>query len=250
MSFKSVYSYSKFCHKTKHNNRYIYDDELKSFLDTLLITSKKREYKLNKGGILWRAQIGNDYRNIKQDFEEIEVPYPHPPKRMKPLEFSAIEGRANPKGIPYLYLSNDKETAMSEVRPWLGSYISVGQFKINKDLLIIQCLSENNKKGMVYLEEPDDNEREIKVWSDIDQAFSEPVNICDQISDYVPTQIIAELFKFNGYDGLIYRSSLSKGFNFVLFDIKVADLLNCLLYGVENIELKFKDENAHYFLKK
>ena len=45
---------------------------------------------------------------------------------MKPLERIALEGRTNPKGIPYLYLSSKKETAMSEVRPWIGGYISLG----------------------------------------------------------------------------------------------------------------------------
>lgn len=40
---------------------------------------------------------------------------------MKPLSNSASEGRANPKGIPYLYVATDKETAMSEVRPSLGA---------------------------------------------------------------------------------------------------------------------------------
>lgn len=53
---------------------------------------------------------------------------------MKPLRDKASEGRANPKGIPYLYLATTKEAPMSEVRPWIGSDISVGQFKLISQL--------------------------------------------------------------------------------------------------------------------
>ena len=48
---------------------------------------------------------------------------------MKPLGGRATDGRANPRGIPCLYLATTKETAMSEVRPWIGSYVSAGQFE-------------------------------------------------------------------------------------------------------------------------
>lgn len=37
-------------------------------------------------------------------------------------------GRLNPTGIPYLYLSSDKETAIAEVRPWMGANVTVASF--------------------------------------------------------------------------------------------------------------------------
>ena len=85
----------------------------------------------------------------KQDDVEYEIPSPHSKDRMRPISHSATEGRANQagrqalddaKGIPYLYLSTDKETAMAEVRPSVGNYISVGQFgKTLKPLSLIDC---------------------------------------------------------------------------------------------------------------
>lgn len=250
MSFKSWNSYWAFSRATRHGNRYIHDKEVTSFLDAVLATSEERERAVKKGSIFWRAQLGNDWRPIFQDDEEIgEEPCPYQRKQMKPIPYSATEGRANPKGIPYLYLATDKETAMSEVRPWLSSSISVGQFKTNKELRLIDCSVHHKKEVVFYFEEPSDEERELSVWSHIDNAFSEPVNPSDQISDYVPTQIIAELFKSEGFDGIAYKSSLSTGFNVVLFDLGVADLINCFLYEAESIEFKFKETANPYLVR-
>lgn len=168
---------------------------------------------------------------------------------MKPLKAEAKEGRANPKGIPYLYTSNRKEIAIAEVRPWLGALLSVGQFKITRDLLIINC-SMNENKHIFYLEEPDPQEREKAVWSDIDRAFSRPVSMNDSSADYVPTQILAELFKAEGFDGIAYRSAFGEGFNIAIFDIDVAELINCFLFEVKDIKLNFKEAASPYFVKK
>lgn len=54
-----------------------------------------------------------------------EIPCAYSPDRMTPRRNIASEGRANPKGLPCLYLATDKETAMSEVRPWINSTISI-----------------------------------------------------------------------------------------------------------------------------
>lgn len=133
MEFKSYQSFHRFEYKTKRENRYIHDAEVRTFLEAILVTSKSRERSFAKDKFLWRAQLGNDWSPIIQNGEEVaEEPAPFSAERMKPLLYKATEGKANPKGIPCLYLATDKETAMSEVRPWIGSYISVGQFKVMK----------------------------------------------------------------------------------------------------------------------
>ena len=123
-----------------------------------------------------------------------------PMERMKPLKDRAVEGRANPKGIPYLYLATNRETALAEVRPWIGSLISVGAFEILRELRIVNCSSDDH--NIIYREEPPPEEREKAVWVSIDRAFSRPVDPSDDVAAYVPTQILAELFKAEGYDGI------------------------------------------------
>lgn len=249
--FKSWHSFNDFERSTKRNCRYIYDKTIQEFLEIVLDTSKKRKRQIKKGSILWRSQLGNDLKPVFHDNEHVlDDPYPLKPERMKPIPNMANEGRANPKGIPYLYLATDKETAMAESRPWLGSHISVGQFKINQDIAVVDCSLLHNKNNYFFMEEPSAEEKEKAVWSYIDSAFSEPVTGSDNTADYVPTQILAELFKSNGFDGLVYKSNLEKGHNIVLFNIERADMVNCYLFKTEKIKFSFTESFEQYHLRK
>ena len=111
--------------------RYVYRSDTKDFLNTVRATSRSRTEKITKGSVLWRAQLGHCWRQHYQDGEYIDdVPSPFPSERMKPLADRAAEGRANPKGIPCLYLAIHKDTALAEVRPWIG-FLRIGrQFEI------------------------------------------------------------------------------------------------------------------------
>jgi len=255
MAFESWSSYRMFEKKALHGQRYFHDRETENFLSEVLRTCVSRKQVIEKGKIFWRAQLGHDWRSIIYEDEEVgEEPCPHSQERMTPRRYFASEGRANPKGIPYLYLATDKETAMSELRPWKGSEVSVGQFKLNRDLTIINC-SLWHDKPVFYIpwpnfKEPDDEKREHAVWSHIDNSFSRPVTPSDDRADYVPTQIISEYFKSNGYDGVAYKSLLGNGLNIALFDIESADLVNCSLFEAEEISIKFKEIANPYFLAK
>ena len=88
---------------------------------------------------LQRAQLGHDWREEENDEEPDEVQAAHSPARMKPLAEKASDGRANSKGIACLYLATKQETAVLEVRPLIGSYISIAQFKVLKDLCLVDC---------------------------------------------------------------------------------------------------------------
>ena len=248
--FKSWSSYDEFVKKTINTCRYIFDQSVQEFLDTVLATSKSRYRRVPQGTIFWRSQLVNDWRPIqgKEHLHLGDEPCPLPPKRMKPLPHEAKEGRANPKGIPCLYVATDKNTAMTEVRPWLGSRISVGQLEIKKDITLVNC-SVQHEEFFCYPKEPPAEKKEEAVWTNIGWAFSMPVTPNDSVADYIPTQIIAELFKNNGLDGIEYKSDLGKGHNIVLFDINIADIVNRFLYGTDKIDFSFKEVASPCFIK-
>jgi hypothetical protein len=256
VSFKSWRSYWEFSRKTRHDFRYIRDDEVDDFLNEVLRTSESRKRRLEEGSILWRSQIGGSTRPIDYDDEEAgDQPCPHPRERMLPFEYMASEGRVNPKGIPYLYLATDRNTAMGEARPWMGSQISVAQFRILRNLTVIDCSLNHLKNPFFFdlnkvLYEPSEREREESVWAHIDNAFSEPVVPNENESHYVPTQIIAELFKRNGFDGVVYKSMLGDGYNISLFDVNAAELINCQLCEAKKVEFEFEEVAAPYSIKK
>ena len=248
--FKSWQSFYHFEQAVRSGNRFFYNPNIKEFLQTVLETSKSRIEKIKEGSILWRSQLGHDWEPYYEGNKHIDdFPGPLGPKRMKPLKKSAAEGRANPKGIPYLYLSTDMNTAMAEVRPWVGSYISIGQFKLLKDVTVVNCTSDD-RGAMFYFEEPPPEKKEIAVWKAIDRAFSRPVTPNESTADYVPTQILAEFFKTNGFDGIAYRSSLGKGHNITLFDLDVADLINYTLFEAKKVSFDFTQTSNTYFISK
>lgn len=254
MSFKSWRSYYDFREAVYRKQRYILDDGSIAFLNSIIETCGDREKRVEAGSALWRAQDGHSWRPYYQEDpdsgEEIHVddfPSPYSNERMKPLPDSALEGRANPKGIPCLYVATDKETAMSEVRPWLGAIITIGQFEIKRDLNILDFSLEHgsaNNFGL-YFREPTIEEKIKAVWRDIDNAFSEPTQASDSNSDYAPTQIISEYIKSKGYDGIAYKSALADGHNLALFNLDVAEIINCTVYKTSTIKFEFEHAEEH-----
>lgn len=246
MSFKSNNSYSIFSLAVNRKQRYILDEDSTNFLNSIIETCKERENILKANTIVWRAQIGcklEPYYQTDPDsgenihIDDFELPFP--PRRMKPLPYSASEGRANPKGIPCLYMASDKETAMSEVRPWLGSVISLSKLKLKKDLKILNLSVEYGNYNIRFMNVTD--EEIIKsVWCDIDNAFSIPTKVSDLTSDYAPTQIISEFIKSKGYDGIAYKSSLADGHNLAIFDLESANVVSSSVFKTSKVKFNFE----------
>ena len=258
--FASWRSFRAFERRVVRERRHIWGTKIQAFLDTVLATLRGRDMEILVGSILWRAQIGIDLVPLTDDdgSQYGEEPIGLSPERMKPTADYSIEGRANAAGIPVLYLASTKQTAMSEVRPWVGSDISVAQFKIIRNLRVIdltQGHGESSWQGMTtkqLLGEdlPDMKAKERAVWIDIDNAFSRPVTLSDNKEHYIPTRILAELFQEAGYDALVYRSQFGQGerpgYNVALFRLEDADIASCVPCTVESIEVNFKEIGTWY----
>lgn len=249
--FVSWRSYWRFAQSVRNELRYVRAPETEAFLETVLATSEGRRVTIPKGRLFWRAQLGHGWRPVNSDTDD-EMPCAFPRARMKPLPGRAWDGRANPRGIPCLYVATTKETAMAEVRPWIGSYVSAGQFKTRRDLTVVDCARGHDRTPFFFKwdevnYEPDPEARSQAVWAYIDRAFAEPMTRSDDQADYAPTQILAELFKHAGVDGVVYKSNFGDdGFNVALFDPDVAGLINCGLFEVKAIQPTFAEADQFY----
>jgi hypothetical protein len=239
--FKSSEDYRNFDHAVRRKLRYVRGVAHDEFLQAVLETGVRRQLSLTNNTYLegvWRAQLGNCWREVEKDGKVQRVPYPYPKSRMKPIPEKVSDGRANPKGITCLYISTDYNTAVLEVRPLIGSYVTIAKMEITRSLKIVDFTSSRANFNDTWSVEPLDK-IEKAVWSDINDAFSKPVERSDDSLDYISTQILSELFKSNGLDGVAYKSSYGEaGFNTALFDLDSANVRDCFLCRVDDVSLK------------
>jgi RES domain-containing protein len=212
------------------------------FLIAVSESSRHRTRTLEKGTRRWRAQLDGTWKHVGSKPSLL----PHDRKRMIPLPDRAVEGRVNPKGIRCLYTATHRFTAMSEVRPWVGSYVSLAEFRVCRKLTLVDCTRTESE----WEAEDDAVACERLAWAEINDAFSRPVAPSDNLADYAPTQIVSEVFRRAGYHGLVYRSGVDKhkrGGNVALFDVRYATFKRSSLYKTRSVNLEFRKEEEPVF---
>lgn len=211
-------AYQTFADKVVNTYRYVLDKESVAFQDILKDTIEKRELTITSEQRLFRARKGHN-----KSGENWIQPYPVADMLAPPPE-KANEGRVNPKGIPCFYAAEGMKTAVMEMRPWIGELISVAIFKPYKNLKLVDLTADGQvsiklKKCLGKALPCTKEEIERQIWSELNDAFSEPISIDDQTAKYAPTQIISEWFKSWDYDGVVYKSSIhEEGKNYAFFN--------------------------------
>lgn len=145
-----------------------------------------------------------------------------------PPRGKATAGRANPLGIPYLYLCKNEETTYYEVRALYLDKLAIGSFKTTRDLNILDFTSALSlyyayNNSTISLSEVIAKQKILQL---ISSDLSKPLRRYDSELEYVPTQLICEYCKINGIDGICFNSSLHNGgVNVVLFDSSSAECI-------------------------
>ncbi|WP_407112419.1 RES family NAD+ phosphorylase [Bradyrhizobium sp. LMG 9283] len=252
-AWQGWHSYDQFVQSVKSDLRYVRSPSANGFLDEVLASCPSRKLTIPKDRIFWRARLGCEWQEVEQTDGEItavvEEDRPYRAEGMKPIPNWQSEGRANPRGIPCLYVADDRDTALAEVRPWIGATISLAQLQVNRELTVIDCSRHHAKGSFVKVIGKSDLTRDDGIWIAIDQAFATPVSKDVEAREYVATQILAELFKAAGFDGIVYKSLLTdKGYNLALFNLADADVINCGLYSTNSIRFDFRESGNTYFV--
>jgi hypothetical protein len=136
-------------------------------------------------------------------------------------------GRANPQGIPYLYLSDSELTTLYETRALFKDELSIGKFKVKKGITLKLFDFTCRPSAFVANGFLNSFAKGILLKNKISEDLSKPIRRYDSTIDYVPTQFICEYLNYKiGADGLIFDSSLhSEGQNVVIFN---PDKLECV----------------------
>lgn len=226
-------SFSEFIERVLNEERHFWSEKTNVFLNALLDSSKTRTQSIPQGAEYFRARASNAVSGILTKEE------------MKPKKNLRSEGRINPYNINVLYLASRKETAIAETRTANRQPITVARFITNRELNLIDCTLDRSGWHHYYFGHNPKNaeDSEKSTWIEIGGAFSRPAEDENQRHFYTPTQIIAEFFKHNGFDGIIYQSQFDarlKGEerysgisqNIALFNLDDADPIDAELWQI------------------
>jgi hypothetical protein len=158
----------------------------------------------------------------------------------------ASDGRANARGIRCLYLGDSEETTIYEVRAGVFDYITVGEFVLKKDIIVVDFKKINQLSPFVYgldcLEYAVNREHLDKINSEMGKIMRRS----DSSLDYVPTQYITDfvknILKSDGspeYAGIEYKSVMHpEGYNLALFDPDLFECVGTKIYGIDTVDYR------------
>lgn len=226
------YKWSDFVKGIKEDNRfhsnYINKEVFSVFLSRIVKTYKS-------GEILWRGRICPSEKGFAK--KEMGAP---------PV-FKAKGGRVNPPGISLLYLSDSKDTTLYEIRAGVYDYVTVGKFRLKKDIKIIDLTNIDGFSPFTGIDKGFDytqyalNVEHLKM---IAEEIAKPLRN-DNEFDYLPTQYISDFIKSLGYDGIEYKSTMrSSGRNLAVFDPSSFKCMNVEVYDIKSINHSYEKVNS------
>lgn len=158
-----------------------------------------------------------------------------PPKHL------ASYGRANPAGIPYLYLASLPETAIAEIRPHTGELACVSSFTAPQP---IEAVDLRNPRALISpfvlidASAIGQLRADIPFLEKLGEELTRPVLPRSAAIDYIPSQYLCEFIKKKGWNGVIYRSSVSNGINLALFDPSKATAGEVSRYSIDKVSVQ------------
>lgn len=227
--YENINYWDKLKEQLMWERRYLTDvnyltDELSwdSFFNSQIILSKATE--------LYRARL----HHVSN-----EEPY-HESNMFCPDKTKASAGRANPNGIPFLYLSDNEETILYEIRASYLDEVSIGRFKVRDDLnqpVLIADFTEN--PTIFHPSRVGEKIKSMLLKQKISNDLSKPMRRYDLELDYIPTQFICEFIKvFTGVNGIKFRSSLhTRGNNIVIFDQTIMQCVDVKKVKVKRVKI-------------
>ena len=195
------------------------------------------EFLLNPDVSLYRARLHKDADQNAYNIDKM-----HSPPKDK-----VTNGRANPSGIPFLYLSKDQETPLYEVRATLLDELSLGEFKLKEAEDPIKIVDFTTPTPLFYTDEGSVSEQ-IKshlLKQKISSDLSKPMRKYDSDVEYIPTQFICEFIKvFTGAEGIQFRSSVRpEGKNLVIFNQNKIDCIKVQVKQIARLKLTSKNRD-------
>ncbi len=205
---EAVIKWDQLREELKHENRYFpqtmtFDDTREGSLFSYLSSTVNLETPL------YRARLLRD-----------DVPYSIAQMGAPPSKI-ASSGRANPIGIPYLYVATTEETAVAETRPFTGATVCIAKYEILGALEVADLCDPTSRISPFLIQSDEESLRLVRKYMPflvrMGEELSMPVSPYESHLEYLPSQYICEFLKHLGFDGVAYKSSVGPGLNYAIF---------------------------------
>lgn len=217
------FDWDNFSKKIKHSLRFFDTDEFNRVdeLEKLNRLFEILSEHITSEDIAYRA------RGIKTYQLEKIRSNPSEELGQAPEQFAG-HNRFSPSGISYIYLAYDEKTGISEVYDVDKDLYAVGKFSLENDLRLLNLKQDNFERLSTTYTNPFDDRFESYFNCSIGalqlfiKSIQQPINNDEKSLEYLPTQILAEYIRLQGYDGFIFDSTKNDdGVNIVLFENKI-----------------------------
>lgn len=185
------------------------------------------QYELAADITLYRARV--HHQSVHKAYSPNEM--------MCPPATLTRGGRANPSGIPFLYLSDNPDTVLYEVRASYLDELSIGEFHLQEDQKTVRIVDFTEDTPLFQTDQKIETIIKSRLLRDIiSRDLSKPMRRYDTEVDYIPTQFICEFIKINtGASGIRFSSSLHpEGNNIVIFN---QDIMECTKVELKKVTL-------------
>lgn len=232
LSLLKNYTWEDFSYHIKHINRFHSQQvnfvQLEKLLENMMIDIRKGTLKLFRARICDETNYLSGYTTKKMGAPSVTL---------------ATAGRTNSEGIQCLYLADNTETTLHEVRARDHDHVTVGEFHQIKDLKLVD-LSLFDHIGPFSIPDFDMTwfAINIDIIRKLGNEVAKPMRRFDSSLDYVPTQYICDYIKHLGYDGIKYKSTLSNGgVNYAIFNEKKFECINVKVVEIDSTKYEWKD---------
>ncbi|WP_417873818.1 RES family NAD+ phosphorylase [Xanthomarina gelatinilytica] len=188
------------------------------------------QYELKPNDKLYRARVHH----------ASDQPVIHNYNMLCPPRENTLGGRANPMGIPYLYLSDNEETVLYEVRASYLDELSIGTFQLKPEFESLRIVDFTEDTSLFQPRMVTETIKARLLRDRISIDLSKPMRRYDSEIEYIPTQFICEFIKvYTGAGGIRFRSSLHpEGKNIVLFDDNKVSCVKVEKIKIQSLKLR------------
>lgn len=191
------------------------------------------QFELKPDHPLYRARVHHQSGQSAHDPTGMMCPKPEITKG----------GRANPSGIPFLYLSDNIDTVIYEVRASYLDELSIGEFRLKKEFGKVKIVDFTEDTVLFQPGQVTETIKSRLLRDRISRDLSKPMRRYDTEIEYIPTQFICEFIKiFTGASGIRFTSSLHpEGNNVVIFDQDKMECTKVISKKVSLVKLGFTE---------